>query len=290
MSSSKRPAQLEGDDVVPTDRCTGKQAKVMRRSPTPVRTDSGGSGYSAADEQGTSADSSSESGGELDSSDDPDKVAYNRPGMAGRASAAAPTHVPSITSTSGDAVLRAAVCHAVLALGEYKVWSAGRRTGRSKESEQDDVNVPDVFVVGQRPQRSVRLLLAMSRGAWVVSDSWFLASVGSRACKPCGAFVPAAFPEVAAARTAYATGESLLRGMRIGFGGGLRIETREFVQPVESAGGVFGNRDESVIVLGSAYSPEARVRVGSAQYVNQRWLPDSIARWALQPYTAYVAE
>ncbi|KAK1869456.1 hypothetical protein I4F81_011932 [Pyropia yezoensis] len=223
MSSSKRPAQLEGDDVVPTDRCTGKQAKVMRRSPTPVRTDSGGSGYSAADEQGTSADSSSESGGELDSSDDPDKVAYNRPGMAGRASAAAPTHVPSITSTSGDAVLRAAVCHAVLALGEYKVWSAGRRTGRSKESEQDDVNVPDV-------------------------------------------------------------------GMRIGFGGGLRIETREFVQPVESAGGVFGNRDESVIVLGSAYSPEARVRVGSAQYVNQRWLPDSIARWALQPYTAYVAE
>lgn len=196
----------------------------------------------------------------------------------------------SMTCTTGDAVLRAAVVHAVLALGEYKVWSAGRRTGRSRESEKDNVNVPAVFVAGQRPRRSVRLLLALSRGAWVVSDSWLLASVGSRAWKPCGDFVPAAFPRVAAARTAYATGESLVRGMRVGFGGGLHIEAREFVQLVEGAGGVFGNRDASVIVLGSAYSPEARVRVGSAQYVNQRWLPHSTSRWALQPYSAYVAE
>eukprot|EP00170_Pyropia_yezoensis_P004736 contig_19244_g4750 len=93
-----------------------------------------------------------------------------------------------------------------------------------------------------------------------------------------------------AARNAQATGESLLNGMRLGFDGVLDIDAREFVQLVEGAGGVFGNRDATVTVLGITYSPEARVRMGSVQYVNQRWLPDSIARWSLQPYSAYSVE
>lgn len=230
MSSSKRPAQMDGEHVVPSGRRTGKQAKVVRPSPPPVPTDdSGGSADSAADERDNSVDGSSESGGELESSDDPDKVAYNQPGKAGRAKAVVPAYIPSITCTTGDAVLRAAVVHAVLALGEYKVWSAGRHNGRSEETVQDIANIPAVFVVGQRPRRFVRLLLE----------------------------------------------------------GVLDIDAREFVQLVEGAGGVFGNRDATVTVLGITYSPEAHVRMGSVQYVNQRWLPDSIARWSLQPYSAY---
>lgn len=111
-----------------------------------------------------------------------------------------------------------------------------------------------------------------------------------RAWKPCGDFIPSAFPGVVAARDAHADRDSLLNGMRVGFGGHLSIDLDAFVQLVESAGGAFWNRDADVVVLGGVCTSEQRARFGTATCVSQRWLPESIARWKLQPYTEYVAE
>lgn len=238
---------------------------------------------SEGDDGSTETDGTSGSETELDSSDDPDKVAYTRrrrtgQGQAASFSPAAPVYISSITCTTGDAVLKAGVVHAVLALGEYKVWSAASSNVQNEESERSNVVAPSEFVVGWRPRRSVRLLLAMTQGAWVVSESWLLESMSGRAWKPCGDFIPSAFPGVVAARDAHAAGEPLLNGMKVGVGGRLSIDLDAFVRLVEGAGGVFGNRDAEVIVLGGVCTSEQRARFGTATCVSQCRLQDSIAR------------
>lgn len=229
---------------------------------------------------------------ELDSSDDPEKVAYTRPdktrcGVASSSSKAAVADLPTISFTTGDLVLKAGVLHAVRALGEYKVWRHRPSFGADGEPV---VTSPAVFVVSVRPRRSVRLLVALTRGAWVVSDSWLLDSMRCRAWKPCHDYVPEAFPGVVAARNAHAAGESLLRGARVGFDGDLRIDVEEFIQLVEGAGGVFMNRGATVLVVRASGGSDSRTRIVAARYVNEQWLPDTIARWKVQPYSNYAPE
>lgn len=246
----------------------------------------GGSTYDG-DEEDSSDTGLSLSASELDSSDDPEKVAYTRPektrrGGGSESSKAAATDLPTISFTTGDAVLKAGVVHAVRALGEYRVWRHGRR---SEAGGGADAVTPAVFVVGQHPCRSVRLLVALTRGAWVVCATWLLDSMRSRAWKPRHDYVPEAFPRAVAARNAHAAGESLLRGTRVGFHGFLCIDVADFIELVEGAGGVFSNITAAVIVVG--VSGASAPRVGAARSVNEQWLFDTIAHWKVQPYSKY---
>lgn len=246
---------------------------------------------------GTPSASSSGSGrasmsdGDIDSSDDPDKVAYNRPGSKSASAAAAADRTPVRSErpllyfTTGDPVLRAGVRHAVRALGVYKIVDGSRTQKMDGAVDLERFAAPSVFVVGRRPRRSVRLLLSLAQGAWVVRDTWLLDSLRARCWKPCEDYVPSAFPGVIAARKSKADGKQPFKGLRVGYVGELHIEVAEFIQLVETAGGSFTNLCVDVLVRGIGGGD--RLVGGVVPIVNQRWLPDSIARWERLPYADY---
>lgn len=236
---------------------------------------------------------SSASSGDIDSSDDPDKVAYNRPvyKAAGTAAASAPAPAsperPLLYFTTGDAVLRAGVRHAVRALGVYRVLDGARTQKMDRAVDRQRCEAPTVFVVGRRPRRSVRLLLSMAQGAWVVRDTWLLDSLRARCWKPYVEYVPSAFPGVLAARNSKMNGGLLFKGLRVGYIGDLSIAVDEFIQLVEAVGGCFANMCVEVLVRGTG--GDDQLMGGAVAVVNQRWLPDSIARWECLPYGDYAS-
>lgn len=231
------------------------------------------------------------SGGDIDSGDDQEKVAYKRPGSKTTAAAAASTRAPDCAErpllyfTTGDAVLRAGVLHAARALGVYKIVDGSRTQKMGHVVDRQRYAAPAVFVVGRRPRRSVRLLLSMAQGAWVVRDAWLLDSLSARCWMPCEQYVPSAFPGVLAARRSKADGGQLLNGLRVGYVGNLNITVDEFCQLVEAAGGCFANLCVEVLVQGTGCG--SGLTRGAVPVVNQRWLPDSIARWECLSYDDY---
>ncbi|KAK1868902.1 hypothetical protein I4F81_011384 [Pyropia yezoensis] len=198
---------------------------------------------------------------------------------------------PGLASTSGDAALRAGVRHAVIVLGVYRMVGGQRKAGQDQpaaSSARGAVASPEIFVVGRRPRRSVRLLVSMASGCWVVSDTWLLDSLQQRAWKPCAEYVSPLFPGVLAARAAHAEKRSLLDGLLVGCRGVLDVDLDVFCLLVGAAGGRFGSRGAAVVVEGGLAAHQVRLP-GGAVYVNQRWLPDSIARWQVQPYEDYAS-
>lgn len=196
---------------------------------------------------------------------------------------------PVLTYTTGDASLRAGVVHAVTALGRYRVLRA-RRAGAPRSRARSAQSTADVFVVGRRPRRSVRLLLAMARGCWIVGDAWLLDSLHSRIWQPCDRYVPKDFPGVAAARAASDAGLSLLKGMLVGSWGTLDIDHDDFRRLVEAAGGQYSSAGAAVIVQGDTTGSLAADSQERALCVNQLWLPDSISTWRVQSYDEYAPE
>lgn len=145
---------------------------------------------------------------------------------------------PGIAFTSGDAVLKAGVSHAVIALGVYRMV-VGQRKARHDQATASLARgacpSPEIFVVGRRPRRSVRLLVSMASGCWVVSDTWLLDSLQQRAWKPCAEYVSPLLPGVLAARAAHAERRPLLDGLLVGCRGVLDVELDDFGLLVEAA-------------------------------------------------------
>lgn len=200
--------------------------------------------------------------------------------------------LPRISYSTGDGVLRAAVLHAVKALGCFKTASVTRRAVDDGEAEVQPVSseAPAVFVVARRPRRSVTLLLCLARGAWVVSESWLVDSIHARAWQPFELYVPKDFAGVLAARAARGRGESLFKGLRFGSRGILNMDIAHLRELVESTGGRLGsNRDANVVIVGR--EPGGRVPAlfpEAAVMVNQLWLPDCVAQWKELPYDSYL--
>lgn len=202
------------------------------------------------------------------------------------------TDLPRITYSTGDGVLRAAVVHAIRALGGFKMVSVTRRATDDGEAEVQRVSgeAPTVFVVARRPRRSVRLLLSLARGSWVVAEAWLLDSIHARAWQPFQLYVPREFSGVLPARAARGKGESLFKGLRFGSRGTLNVDIADLRELVECTGGRLGNnRDASVVIVGR--EPGGRVPAlfaESAVMVNQLWLPDCVAQWKKLPYDSYL--
>lgn len=234
-----------------------------------------------------SSRSSSSAAADVDDSDNSDHLALNQQGcqLVSPSSAAStvlpPAERPVMLYASGDPELKAAVFHAVRALGMYKVATANVRENPNKSGTGNRRSTaPIVFVLGCKPRRSVRLLLSMAEGAWVVHEAWLLDSICARSWKPFDEYVPLAFPGVFAARKAWKEGAPLLNGLRVGFRGVLDVEPEEFIQLVQAAGGCYNNRGAQVMVAGGGNVADHSAARGEGFYVvNQRWLPDSIAHW-----------
>lgn len=200
-------------------------------------------------------------------------------------------HRPALAFARGDATLKAGVLHAVSALGLYRIVGLHRKVGQADASpdlSRDADTRADVFVLGRRPRRTVRVLVAMARGCWVVGDMWLLDSLQQRAWKPCAEYVAPLCPAVPSARAAHAAGRTLLGGLLVGFNGALDVDEDVFRLLLEAAGGRFATRGAAVVVEGALQGSQVRLP-GGAAVVNQRWLPDSIARWEALPYSDYVA-
>lgn len=198
----------------------------------------------------------------------------------------------TVTFTTGDAALRAGVVHAVTALGQYSLMAAPRRSAAAAASSTHGRahSCPEVFVVGRRPRRSVRLLVALARGCWVVSDTWILDSVHARAWQPCARYVPRMFSGVPAARAAAKASKSLFNGLSIGWCGTLDVPHEDFSTLVEVAGGIVTRLLAAVVVQGGAERNPAGAAGPRAVFVNQGWLPDCIANWRVLAYDAYKPE
>lgn len=200
--------------------------------------------------------------------------------------------LPRISYSTGNGVLRAAVVHAVRALGGFKMATLTRRAVDDGEAEVERVpgEAPTVFVVARRPRRSVRLLLSLARGSWVVSEAWLVDSIRARAWQPFGMYIPKAFPGVLAARAACAQGESLFKGLRFGSRGTINMDVADLRELVECAGGRLGsNRDADVVIVGDESGGRVpALTVETAVMVNQLWLPDCVAQWKKLPFDSYV--
>lgn len=72
----------------------------------------------------------------------------------------------------------------------------------------------------------------------------------------------------------------------VGFNGALDVDEDVFRLLLEAAG--FATRGAAVVVEGALQGNQVRLP-GGAAVVNQRWLPESIARWEALPYSDYVA-
>lgn len=195
----------------------------------------------------------------------------------------------TITCTTGDAALRAGVVHAVTALGRYRILGARRSTaGTGPASTHGHPHAyPEVFVVGRRPRRSVRLLVAMARGCWVVSDTWLLDSLHARSWQSCAQYVPRMFAGVPAARAAARASKSLFNGLSIGWCGKLDVPYDDFCALVEVAGGLVTSFRAAVVVQGRGDSMSTSAAGPRAVLVNQRWLPDSLASWQVLAFNEY---
>lgn len=195
----------------------------------------------------------------------------------------------TITCTTGDAALRAGVVHAVTALGRYRFMGAPRSTaGTGAASTHGPLHAfPDVFVVGRRPRRSVRLLVAMARGCWVVGDTWLLDSLHARSWQPCAQYVPRMFAGVPAARAAARASTSLFNGLSIGWCRTLDVPYNDFCALVEVAGGLVTSFRAAVVVQGRGDSMPTSAAGPRAVLVNQRWLPDSLASWQVLAFNEY---
>lgn len=130
----------------------------------------------------------------------------------------------------------------------------------------------------------------MSRRCWVVSDSWVLDSIHARSWQPCGPYVPRMFPGVPAARAATAAAESPFVGLSIGWCGDLDVTYDDVRQLVEVAGGTITSLGAAVVVQGEGERIPASAAGPRAVFVNQRWLPDCIAKWRVLAYDAYKPE
>lgn len=290
QSQGQRRVKRSHDHAI-SHRADGQDTLASRgRATSAAKEDKPDEGVVSSSSSGSG--SSSAVGDEMNSSDDPDKVAYNRPrsraaGAVAAASAggSARPERPLLYYTTGDAVLRAGVRHAVRALGVYKMVDSSRTQKMDHVVDRQRYAAPAVFVVGRRPRRSVRLLLSIAQGAWVVRDTWLLDSLTARCWKPCKDYVPSVFPGVLAARRSQENGKSLLKGLRVGYVGELNITVDEFIQLVETAGGCFTNLCVEVLVRGTGGNQG--LLPGTVPVVNQRWLPDSIARWECLTYGDY---
>lgn len=197
-----------------------------------------------------------------------------------------------ITCTTGDAALRAGIVHAVAALGRYSVMATPRKNAVARASSTcGQMHArPEVFVVGQRPRRSVRLLVSMAQGCWVLSDTWILDSVHAREWQPCARYVPRMFSGVPAARAAAKAAKSLFNKLSIGWCGTLDIPNEDFCMMVDVAGGLVTALCAAVVVQGGGERMSSSGAGPRAVFVNQRWLPDSIASWRVLDYDAYKPE
>lgn len=196
--------------------------------------------------------------------------------------------LPCLTYASGDVDLKSVVSHAVTTLGEYSLLHPTSKIPSSGGQ------VPVAFVVGDTPRRSVRLLLALGRGAWIVDRSWALESISAGTWAPFHTHALAAYPGAAAARRALTAGEPpVLDGVRVGHRGRLNMDVSEFLALVRVAGGEAVQQRCDVIVVGSTEgegASQAGATGADAKLVNQRWLPDSICAWKTQPYHKYAAK
>lgn len=251
----------------------------------------------ANDSDSDGADGSDDPDGEEEDDDEGNLVPYDPTGSykADAASKAdadsgepdAP-RLPCLTYASGDVELKSVVDHAVRVLGDYSLLHP------SAKILPGGAQAPVAFVVGDKPRRSVRLLLALGRGAWIVDRSWALASISAGSWAPFHAHALAAFPGSAAARRALTSGEApVLAGLRVGHRGRLNVEVHEFQALVRVAGGEAVQQRCDVIVVGSTEG-EGGANAGAtgadAKLVNQRWLPDSICAWKAQPYHKYATK
>ncbi|GAB0492623.1 hypothetical protein MMPV_003891 [Pyropia vietnamensis] len=252
--------------------------------------------YASADGNDSDGTGGSDSVDDEEEEDDGDLVPYDPTGSY-KADAKSKTDadsgdpdappLPCLTYASGDVDLKSVVDHAVRVLGEYSLVhpSAKISPGRGP--------APVAFVVGAKPRRSVRLLLALARGAWIVDRSWALESISAGSWVPFHAHALDAFPGSAAARQALTAGEApILSGLRIGHRGQLNMDVLEFQALVRVAGGEAVQQRCDVIVVGSSVGDgEGDVDASGteAKLVNQRWLPDSICAWKTQPYHKYPA-
>lgn len=195
--------------------------------------------------------------------------------------------LPCLTYASGDVDLKSVVSHAVTTLGEYSLLHP---TAKIRSSGGQ---APVAFVVGDTPRRSVRLLLALGRGAWIVDRSWALESISAGKWASFHEHALAAFPGATAARRALTAGEApVLDGLRVGHRGRLNMDVSEFLALVRVAGGDAVQQRCDVIVVGSTEGEgggQAGATGADAKLVNQRWLPDSICAWKTQPYHKYTA-
>lgn len=160
--------------------------------------------------------------------------------------------------------------------------------GRNESGEEDMkrkcVTTPAVFVVGRRPRRSVRLLVALVRGAWIVRDSWLLSSICAGAWAPFTDHAVAAFSGSNAARTVLASGaDRILHGLRIGHKGRLAMEIPEFIELVTVAGGQAVQQLCDVIVVGEG-GGQGGATWDRAVLVTQRWLADFVCEWQMKSY------
>lgn len=198
----------------------------------------------------------------------------------------------TVTCMTGDAALRAGLVHAATALGRYSVMATPRKEalGEAGSTRGPVPACPEVFVVGRRPRRSVRLLVAMARECWVVSDTWMLDSIHARKWQPCENYVSPMFAGAPAARAAAAACKSLFDGLSIGWCGDLDVAYDEFQQMAEVAGELVTSFGAAVVVQGQGERIPARAAGPRAVFVNQRWLPDSIARWRVLAHDRFKPE
>ena len=146
------------------------------------------------------------------------------------------------------------------------------------------------LIVGEN-RRTLKVLLAIAKGLWVVSFQWVVASVEEgKWLSPENYEVEKWFPGAMNARKARHKGEApLLDGKMVFLNGkSMSVSQENLTELVEAAGGQVVNAFKDCdLCISSATASLPRVKGKKIDVVSEEWLLDSISSYSLLPVHGY---
>jgi len=175
---------------------------------------------------------------------------------------------------SGDADLGDMCEQAINMLGTYQLCS--RRNGTI---------VPDVFVIGSKPRRTGRVLMALAAGSWVVHSDWVLSSISSGSWQDPESFEATdVFAGAHESRQAYEkSADPIFEKKQFGIVGVPKMPKKELKSLIEICGATLNNdKFDFLIVCPGASDKEVKSKsTKESQNVTERWFFDCIQNWSV---------
>jgi hypothetical protein len=175
----------------------------------------------------------------------------------------------------------------------YSFPDAAKKNKSALGMFRDEEVVPGTthLVLGSKPQRTLKVLKAISIGIWVVSFDWVLECMEAGKWLPCHQFETTRFPGAKKSRGAHhnkdANVELIFKGKKIMITGSVAPPKEELIDMVKNLGGSIANSGAAADYIVSTAQAVATVKEPKGPIVSVEWLLDAISDYKIPDATKY---